>query len=154
MSKSDNLTGREVIVSRVMNVPRDLVWEAWTKPEHIVNWWGPNGFVTTVEAIDFRVGGVWLHTMTSPDGVRYPNHSIFKEIIKPLKIVYDHGDGERIWFEATVTFEETENGTLVTIRQLFSSKESRDEVVEKSGAIEGGKQHLNKLEVYIKENLL
>lgn len=154
MNKAENIAQREVVVSRTLNVPRELVWEAWTNPKHIVNWWGPNGYVTTVEAMDFRVGGVWLHTMTSADGVRYQNHSIFKEIIKPLKIVYDQGDGERIWFEATVTFEERDSGTLVTIRQLFSNKEFRDEVVEKSGAIEGGKQHLNKLEVYIKENLL
>jgi uncharacterized protein YndB with AHSA1/START domain len=154
MSKTENLADRELIVTRTINAPRELVWEAWTNPKHIVNWWGPNDFITTVEEMDFRVGGLWLHTMTHIDGTRYPNHSIFKEIIYPSKLVYDHGDGERVWFEATVTFEETGSGTLVTIRQLFPSKVSRDEVAEKSGAIEGGKQHLNKLEIYIKENLL
>lgn len=153
MIEKDNMADREVIVSRILDVPRELVWEAWTNPKHIVNWWGPNDFITTIEQMDFRVGGIWLHTMTHIDGTRYPNHSIFKEIKFPSKIVYDHGDGERIWFENTVTFEEIESGTLVTIRQLFPSKASRDEVVEKYGAIEGGKQHLNKLETYIKENL-
>lgn len=154
MSKTENLADREVIVSRVLDVPREVVWEAWTNPKHIVNWWGPNGFTTTIEKMDFSVGGVWLYTMTSADSTCFPNHSIFKEITYPSKLVYDHGDGERIWFENTVTFEEIESGTLVTIRQLFPSKASRDEVVEKYGAIEGGKQHLTKLEVYIKENLL
>lgn len=154
MIEKDNMADREVIVTRTLNIPRELVWEAWTNPKHIVNWWGPNDFITTIEKMDFRVGGLWLHTMTHISGTRYPNHSIFKEIKYPSKIVYDHGDGERIWFEATVTFEETGDGTIVTIRQLFPSKASRDEVVEKSGAIEGGKQHLNKLEIYIKENLL
>jgi uncharacterized protein YndB with AHSA1/START domain len=154
MSKTENLADREVIISRVLDAPRELVWEAWTDPNHIAKWWGPNGFITTVEKMDFRVGGEWLHTMTHMDGTRYPNQSIFKEITYPSKLVYDHGDGERIWFETTVTFEETESGTMVTIRQLFPNKGSRDEVVEKYGAIEGGKQHLAKLEVYIKENLL
>lgn len=154
MSKTEDLAERELVVTRIVDAPRALVWEAWTDPKHIIHWWGPDGFKTTVEKMDLSVGGIWLHTMTSADGVRYPNHSIFKEIIKPSKLVYDHGDGERIWFEATVTFEETGSGTLVTIRQLFPTKAFRDEVVEKSGAIEGGKQHLNKLEVYIKENLV
>lgn len=112
MIKSENLTDREVVVSRVLNAPRELVWEAWTDPQHIVNWWGPNDFITTVEQMDFRVGGIWLHTMTHIDGTRYPNHSIFKEIKYPSKIVYDHGDGEKIWFETTVTFEETVGGPM------------------------------------------
>lgn len=154
MSNTEKLADREVVITRLLNIPRELVWEAWTKPEHIVNWWGPNGFVTVIQKMDFSIGGVWLYTMTSAEGVLYPNHIVFKEIIKPAKLIYDHGDGERIWFETTVTFEKSENGTLVTLRQLFPSKQSRDEVVEKSGAIEGGKQHLTKLEMYIEESLL
>ncbi len=63
------------------------------------------------------------------------------------------GDGERVWFEVTVTLEEKATGTLITLRQLYPSRESRDEVVKKYDAIEGGKQHLAKLEAYIKENL-
>jgi uncharacterized protein YndB with AHSA1/START domain len=69
-------------------------------------------------------------------------------------LIYDHGDCERVWFETTVTFEKSEKGTLVTLRQLFPNKQSRDKVVKKYGAIEGGIQHLTKLEIYIKENLL
>jgi len=91
--------------------------------------------------------------MVGPDGTRYPNHSVFKEITPPSRLVFDHGDGERIWFEATVTLQETSIGTLVTLRQLYPSRESRDEVIDKYGAIEGGKQHLAKLEAYVKEHL-
>lgn len=91
--------------------------------------------------------------MVGLDGTRYPNHMVYKEITPLSKIVSDHGDGERVWFEATVTMQDVNGGTLVTIRQLFPSKESRDMVVEQYGAIEGGKQHLAKLDAYIKENL-
>jgi len=150
---ADNIADREVIITRILNAPREVVWEAWTNPKHIVNWWGPDGFTTTIEKMDFRVGGEWRYMMIGPDGTRYPNHMVYKEITPPSKLVSDHGDGERVWFEVSVTLQETGSSTLVTLRQLFPSKQSRDEVVEKSGAIEGGKQHFAKLEAYIKENL-
>jgi uncharacterized protein YndB with AHSA1/START domain len=91
--------------------------------------------------------------VVGPDGTRYPNHSVFKEITPPSRLVFDHGDGKRVWFEATVTLQDTGSGTLVTLRQLYPSRESRDDVVDKYGAIEGGTQHLAKLEAYIRENL-
>jgi len=150
---ADNIADREVIITRILNAPREVVWEAWTNPKHIVNWWGPDGFTTTIEKMDFRVGGEWRYMMIGPDGTRYPNHMVYKEITPPSKLVSDHGDGERVWFEVSVTLQETGSSTLVTLRQLFPSKQSRDEVVEKSGAIEGGKQHFAKLEAYIKESL-
>ncbi len=148
-----NNNDREVIITRVLAAPRELVWKAMTDPKHIVNYWGPNGFTTTIESMDLRINGEWWYTMIGPDGTCYPNHSVFKEIVPLSKLVYDHGDGERIWFEQTITLQDVEGGTLVTLRHLFPSKEERDLVVEKYGAIEGGKQHLAKLETYIKEKL-
>jgi uncharacterized protein YndB with AHSA1/START domain len=91
--------------------------------------------------------------MVAPDGTRYHNHSVFKEITPPSRLVFDHGDGERMWFETTVTLLEIDSGTLITLRQLYPTRESRDEVISKYGAVEGGKQHLAKLEAYIRENL-
>jgi uncharacterized protein YndB with AHSA1/START domain len=149
----NNIADREVVISRVIDAPRELVWEAWTDPKHADKWWGPSGFVNITESMDFRVGGEWRYLMIGPDDIRYPNLQFFKEINPPSILVCDHGDGERVWFERTVTMKETNNDTLVTLRHLFPSKASRDEVVEKYGAIEGGKQHLAKLEAYIKENL-
>ncbi len=155
--KADNTADREVVITRVLDAPRELVWEAWTNPKHADKWWGPSGFVNITEKMDLRVGGEWKYMMVGPDGTRYPNHMVYKEVTPLCKLVSDHGDGERVWFESSVTFQASVSGshqtTLVTIRQLFPSKESRDEVVEKYGAIEGGKQHLAKLEAYIKENL-
>jgi uncharacterized protein YndB with AHSA1/START domain len=99
--------------------------------------------------MDFRVGGHWKFEMVGPDGTRYPNLITFKEIIAPSRMVFDHGDWERVWFETTITLEETPHGTLVTILQTYPTREARDEVVEKYGAIEGGQQHFNKLEAYL-----
>lgn len=146
--------GRELVLQREMPFPRDLVWKAMTDPEHVNKWWGPDGFTNENVSMDFRVGGAWAFDMVGPDGTRYSNHSVFKEITPPSRLVFDHGDGERMWFEATVTLTETDRGTLITLRQLYASIESRDEVVNKYGAMEGGKQHLAKLEAYVQANLV
>jgi uncharacterized protein YndB with AHSA1/START domain len=147
-----NEAERSVEISRMINAPRDLVWKAMTEPEHQNKWWGPDGFRNEEVSMDFSVGGAWTYVMVGPDGTRYPNRVVFKEITSPSRWVSDHGDGQRVWFESTVTLEETANGTLVTLLHIFPSKESRDEVVNKYGAIEGGKQHLAKLENYIRDN--
>ncbi len=145
---------REVIIQREIPFSRELVWKAMSNPDHVNNWWGPDGFKNENVTLNFVVGGAWTFDMVAPDGTRFPNHSVFKEIVPLEKIVYDHGDGTRIWFESTVTLTKTEKGTVVTIRHLFPTQESRDEVVEKYGAIEGGKQHLAKLEAYIAQNFI
>jgi len=144
---------RELLLQREVPFARELVWKALTEPEHQNRWWGPDGFRNEGVTMDFRVGGAWTFEMVGPDGTRYPNHSVFKEITPSSRLVFDHGDGQRIWFESSITLQETGSGTLVILRHLFPSRESRDEVVEKYGAIEGGKQHLAKLEAYLKENL-
>lgn len=146
-------TERTVELSRLISAPRELVWKVMTEPEHQNKWWGPDGFRNEDVTMDFRVGGTWAFVMVGPDGTRYPNHSVFKEITPPSRWVFDHGDGQRVWFESTITLEEIAGDTLVTLRHLFPSKASRDEVVNKYGAIEGGKQHLAKLENYLRENL-
>lgn len=145
---------RELVLQREIPFQRELVWKAMTDPAHVNQWWGPDGFRNEGVTMDFRVGGAWTFEMVGPDGTRFPNHSVFKEITPPSRLVFDHGDGERMWFEATITLQETGSGTLITLRQLHASKESRDNVVNKYGAIEGGKQHLAKLEAYIKANLI
>lgn len=144
---------RELVLQREVPYARELVWVAITDPDHAQKWWGPDGFRTEGMTIDLRVGGVWTFDMVGPDGTRYPNHSVFREVTPPARLVFDHGDGKRVWFEASIVLQETDRGTLITLRKLFPSSDSRDEVVKKYGAIEGGKQHLAKLEAYVKANL-
>lgn len=146
MTSSD----REIIISRTMKAPRALVFEAWTDPAHLERWYGPDGFTTRTISMEFRVGGQWKFTMTGPDGTVFPNLVVYKEIFPVERLVHDHGDWEdHALFEATITFAETEEGTLITMRSLFPSKEARDRVVEKFGAIEGGKQTLVRLDEYL-----
>lgn len=144
---------RELVLQREIPFPRELVWKAMTDPVHVNKWWGPNGFTCENVRMNFRVGGVWAFDMLGPDGTRYPNHAVFKEIVPPSKLVFDQGDGTKFWFEMTITLAEAAGGTRVTIRQLYDTKAFRDEVVSKYGAIEGGKQHLAKLEAYIRQHL-
>ncbi|TJY62965.1 ATPase [Sinimarinibacterium sp. CAU 1509] len=149
-----NEQDREVVLQWEMPFPPELIWTAITDPQHMPHWWGPDGFTVENLSIDLRVGGVWAFDMIGPDGTRFPNHAVFTEVTPPSKLAFDQGDGQRIWFASTIVLQDTGHGTLITLRHLFPSKAERDEVVEKYGAIEGGKQHLAKLEAYVRANLV
>ncbi len=140
---------REIVISRIFDAPRELVWNAWTDPKHVVKWWGPRGFTTTIEEMDVRPGGVWRHTMHGPDGANYPNKSVFTEVVKHERIVFSHSGGKEggpgANFQATWTFEEQGGKTKLTMRMVFGSAQERNQVVKDFGAIEGGKQTLERL---------
>jgi uncharacterized protein YndB with AHSA1/START domain len=150
---ADGQESREIVISRVVDAPRELVWQAWTDPKHVVRWWGPKGFTTTIEKMEVKPGGVWKHVMHGPDGTDYPNTSRFTEVTKPERIVYSHGGGRKggrgATFLATWTFEALGRRTRVTIRMVFSSAAERDFVVKEYGAIEGGQQTLGRLGEYL-----
>ncbi|MGE5108400.1 MAG: SRPBCC domain-containing protein [Sphingobacteriales bacterium] len=138
---------RELTISRLFNAPRELVWEVWTNPEHIKNWWGPNGFSNTIFKMDVKPGGEWDFIMHGPDGTDYKNKSIYKEIRKPEKIVFEHVSGPK--FTATITFEKKENKTFLTWNMLFQTKEEFEQVVKTFKADEGLKQNIEKLDAYM-----
>lgn len=143
--------GRSVLIERTLDAPIEMVWEAWTNPKHADQWWGPNGFTNKTEKHELRVGGVWLYTMVGPDGRVFPNRQEYLEIEKPNRLVYKHGDDKNHdMFRATVMFTQVGEKTRVSLSTLFPSKEARDTMVEKVGAIEGGKQHLANLGDYLK----
>ena len=100
---------REIVITRLIDAPRDLVFEAWTDAKHLAAWWGPTGFTTTTSAFDMRPGGVWRFVMHGPDGRDYQNRITYDEIVRPERIVYSHGggdDAEPVQFETTVTLED------------------------------------------------
>ena len=147
-------SANEIVLSRVFAAPRELVWHAMTTPEHVVQWWGPNGFSTTIKQMDFRVGGLWKHVMHGPDGTDYPNSSVFREIVAPERVVYSHGGGKKggpgAHFVATWTFDAIDaQTTRLTLRMVFDTPADRDLVVQEYGAIEGGKQTLQRLADYL-----
>jgi uncharacterized protein YndB with AHSA1/START domain len=140
---------REIVITRVFDAPRELVFEMWTDPKHLVHWWGPRGFTTTIQEMDVRPGGLWRKIMHGPDGANYPNHSVFLEVVRPERLVFTHGGrregGPSVEFEQTVTFEDQGGKTRLTMRLLFPSAAECDRVVKEFNAIEGGNQTLDRL---------
>lgn len=137
---------RSIVITRVFDAPRALVFKAWTDPAQVEQWWGPDGFTTTTHEIDVRPGGMWRFTMHGPDGVDYENKIAYLEIVEPERLVYVHGDeGDPALFQTTVTFVERNGTTTLTMEALFPSAADRDRVVLEFGAIEGGHQHLGRL---------
>jgi len=142
---------REIIHTRLLNAPRDLVFKVWTDPKHVAIWWGPNGFTNTIHEMNVKVGGVWRFMMHGPDGTDYPNKIVYKEVVKPSRLVYVHSSDEpndpREFF-VTVTFEAKGDKTQLTMHAVFQTAAAL-EAVKKFGAVEGGTQTLNRLEEYL-----
>src|SRR5690349_14910498 len=119
MAKRNDLTttdeDRDIVITRLLSAPRELVFDVWTDPKHLIQWWGPNGFTNTFEPIEIKPGGVWRFIMHGPDGVDYPNFIRFREVVKPEKISFSHGTDENNpeQFETVVTFEQKGNKTLL-----------------------------------------
>jgi uncharacterized protein YndB with AHSA1/START domain len=104
---------REIVIARVFDAPRELVFDAWTKPEHLPRWFGPQGFTLTTREIDVRVGGRFRYVFHGPDGNNWESRMLFLEVKRPELLVFEHGadrdeDPER--FRTTVTFDQQSNG--------------------------------------------
>jgi uncharacterized protein YndB with AHSA1/START domain len=143
---------REIVVGRVLDVQRELVFEAWTNAESVAQWWGPNGFTNTIQEMDVRPGGVWRHVLHSPDGVDYSNKSIFTEVVSPQRLAYRHcgpEEGRGLLFDATVDFAEQGAGTEITMRMLFRSTADRDFLVNEFAGIDAANQTLERLAQYL-----
>jgi len=142
-------TDRELSISRVLNAPRELVWKVWTEPDHIKNWWGPNGFTNTIFKMEVKPGGIWDFIMHGPDGTDYKNKSVYKEVVKPERIVYDHVSGPK--FQFTVTFTAQGKKTLIKIQMLFKTAAEKNKIVKEFRAGEGLEQNMYKLDAYLKK---
>lgn len=147
---------REIAVSRVIDAPRELVFEAFTAVRHLSHWWGPTGFTTTTRAFDLRVGGVWDFVMHGPDGTDYPEWITWTEITPPERIAMLHGEfrGDPDAFESFLTFASEGEATRIEMLGVFPTARLRDEAIEKHGAIEGGRQTLDDLAAYVAETML
>ena len=144
---------REIVLSRVFDAPRDLVFRAWTDKEHFAKWFGPRGFTTTIKEADMRVGGRLRFDMVAPDGKVWDNRIVFLEIKRPELLVYDHGsdkDDDPGRFHVTLTFDEqSDKKTVMTLRQLHPTKEQRAAGFG-FGAVELGYQTLDKLAEHLR----
>jgi uncharacterized protein YndB with AHSA1/START domain len=151
----DHQPDREIIMTRVLDAPRSLVWKVWTQLEHLSNWWGPRGFTTTTEKRECVPGGVWKYVMHGPDGTDYQNLMTFLEVVEHERLSYKQGgagDTEPINFQVTVTFADEGDAldkTKLVMRLVFPSKQAKDYVVNTYNAIEGGKQTMERLAEHI-----
>lgn len=141
-----NTKDRELVITRTLNAPSDLVWEVFTKPEHIANWWGPNGFTNTIYTMDVKPGGLWELVMHGPDGTDYKNKSVYKEIVPLKKIVFDHFNPD---FTTTIQFEDSGEQTHIHWHMLFNTAEEFIQVVKTFKADEGLKQNIERLNAYL-----
>ena len=141
------ISDRELSITRLLNAPRELVWEVWTNPEHIKHWWGPTGFTNTISVMDVREGGEWEFVMHGPDGTDYKNKHIYIEIVKPERIVMKHVTAPK--FTVWVSFEEQGDKTLLTWRSEFESAEQLKQVIQVFHADVGMVQNVEKMEAYL-----
>ena len=117
MTRSAN----EIISTRIFNASHEKAYRAFVNPQHLKNWWGPNGFTNTFYEFDLRAGGKWKFTMHGPDRANYENESEFVEIAENERIVFNHIVNPL--FQMIITFEEVEGKTKFGFRMIFASEE-------------------------------
>ena len=129
---------KDIRITRIYEAPVRAVWDAWTDPKQVAQWWGPRGFTLTTHSKDLRVGGSWNYTMHGPDGVDYPNTTQYFEVEECAKLVYDHGGhGDRPpMFRVTVLFSEVDGKTKMEMCMTLPTPEAAAETrkfIKKAG---------------------
>jgi uncharacterized protein YndB with AHSA1/START domain len=116
----------EIRLERIYDAPVKAVWDAWIEPEQVAQWWGPRGFTITTQSKDVRPGGTWRYTMHGPDGTDYPNKTLYHEVEKHSKLVYDHGatDSTPPLFRVSVLFKEHNGQTHLDMSMRFVTAEA------------------------------
>jgi uncharacterized protein YndB with AHSA1/START domain len=137
----------EIITTRVFDAPRDLVFSAFSNPDHLRHWWGPNGFTNTINTFDFRPGGAWHLVMHAPNGAEFHNESEFVEVVKPERIVFDHLRPMH-WFRIIMNFDDVAGKTRLTWRMRFDSAEEYEKM--KNFIPTANEQNFDRLAAHLK----
>ena len=135
----------DLVHTRVVGVPRERVYGAFTDPESLPRWWGPAGFTCRTSGIELQPGGEWQVTLVGSDGTEYENVYRFVELVRNELFVVDHVSGH--WFRLTAKLAAVPEGTRITWRQSFETKAARDEVAGQ--CVPGNEQNLDKLEAFV-----
>jgi len=143
---------QEIVFTRTFERPRHLLFEAWTKPEHVRQWWGCEGSTLTLCEIDLRPGGAWRLLMLMTDGSEHPFKGVYREIVPNKRLVYTEcydipSIGSPEWL-TTITFEEIDGKTKLTHSILHRSVEARDGHLQ-AGMEAGTVQTLNRLAEHV-----
>ena len=145
---------QELLFTHRFDAPRNLLFQMWTDPTHVVPWWGPVGFTTQNLEMDVRPNGLWRLIMHGPHGRDYHNKAVYLEVDPPKRLVLKHTgeDPEHpVTHQMTMTFEEADAGkkTDLSMRMLFKSPEERDRIIKKYAADKGGVQTIERLAEYL-----
>jgi uncharacterized protein YndB with AHSA1/START domain/DNA-binding transcriptional ArsR family regulator len=163
-SDAHRSTDREFVITRIFDAPRELVFKAWTDPKLMARWWGPHHFTNPVCELDARPGCAWRIVMRGPDGADHPAQGLYREVAAPQRLVWtiDHSQLSDQWHDlvnptrdkskgkpayeviSTVTFDERDGKTTLTIRNQFESPAIRDAFL-KIGMTDGWSQSLERL---------
>jgi uncharacterized protein YndB with AHSA1/START domain len=141
---------REIVITRVVDAPRTLVFDAWTKPEHVPNWMlGPEGWTMPVCEIDLRAGGAWHFVWRRSDGTEMEMHGEYREVSPPERLVSTESWGDD-WPETlnTVVLSEEDGKTTITCTVLYPSKDARDAALQ-TGMKEGMSESYDRLAAYL-----
>jgi len=139
---SESTADREFVHSRLIDASRERVFRAFAEPEHLVKWWGPNGFTSTFHTFELWPGGHWRFIMHGPEGTDYPNESVFREVLAPERVVFEHlSEGHH--FFMTITFSVQGNKTLVSWRQVFDTAAHKERIAK--FVSEANEQNLSRL---------
>jgi len=136
---------REIVTTRVIDAPRELVFKAWIDPEQLARWWGPKGFSNTFHEFEPKPGGAWRFVMHGPDGRDYKNESVFLDVETPERIVFRHVSPPQ--FTARITFAEHAGKTKVTWRMIFETATERDNVARY--AVGANEENMDRLEAQL-----
>lgn len=146
MNPDERAAEVEIVSTRVLGAPRDVVFEAFSDPDRLVQWWGPAGFTNTFSEFDLRPGGAWRFVMHGPDGTVYELAKDFVEVVRPERIVLQHLQPMHR-FRMTMIFTEQSRGTELTWRMLFEATE--DPRALERFIVEANEQNFDRLERYL-----
>lgn len=142
----------ELKISRLYDAPLAAIWDAWTDPEQVAQWWGPRGFTLTTHSKDLRPGGTWVYTMHGPDGTDYPNITYYHEVREQEALVYDHGasEGKPPLFRVSVYFKAVGEQTAMEMTMTLPTPEAA-EATRKFVKQAGGDATWDRLAEYVEE---
>ena len=139
---------REIVIERVFDAPRTLVFEAWTKAEHVAHWWDPSGTPLAVCEIDLRPNGAFRFVNSGPDGAKYPFTGLYREVTPPSRLVMG-GPASEGGSVCTLVFSEQDGKTTLTMTFACPSRAERDALLQMR-VDEGTAQTLDNLDEYLK----
>jgi len=142
------ISDREIVTTRIFNASRERVFRAFSEPKQLEQWWGPDGFTSTIKIFELKPGGQWFIIMRGPDGTNYPSSNTFLEVVEPERIVFLHHQPPSHDFRMAMEYTDAAGDTQLSWHMLF---DSADECARLRAVIAAAnEQNFNRLEAFLK----